>query len=129
MKDEVIMKVGILEDNEDNATLLNTLLKQAGHSAEVYDDEMKLLGRFTFEPQRFDALLLNWLMLKRPSNGQAIQHIRKVRPSMPILLISTMPDEEFEGMQHSYTELEVLTTPLEVIASLERIERRQSKEK
>ena len=116
------MRIGILEDNADNATLLNTLLGQEGHVAEIYDDEMKLLGHFTFEPVRFDALLLNWLVLKQPPKGQAIQHIRRVRPDILILLISTMPDEEFESMQQSYSGVEALRTPFEVIESLKRIE-------
>ncbi len=114
------MRIGILEDDTDNAILLNTRLGQAGYITETYDDEMKLLGRLTFEPTRFDALLLNWLVLKQPSKGQAIQHIRKVRPDIPILLISTMPDEEFESMQQLYKGVEVLRTLSEVIESLKR---------
>lgn len=116
------MRIGILEDDTDSATFLNTLLEQAGHTTEIYDDEMKLLGRFTFAPEHFDTLLLNWLMLKRPTNGWAIQHIRKVRPDIPILLVSTMPDEEFDSMQRSYSGVKVLKAPFEVLDSLRRIE-------
>lgn len=115
------MRIGILEDDTNNATLLNTALEQAGHVVEIYEDEMKLLGRFTFEPTRFDTLLLNWLVLKQPPKGQAIQHIRRVRPDIPILLISTMPDEDFESMQRLYAGVEAFRTVSEVIEFLKRV--------
>ncbi|MBA2680832.1 MAG: response regulator transcription factor [Ktedonobacteraceae bacterium] len=120
------MRIGILEDDTNIAALLSTILGQAGHVAEIYDDEMKLLGRFTFEPARFDALLLNWLVLKQPPKGQAIQHIRKIRPDIPILLISTMPDEEFESMQQLYSGVEVFRTLTQVMEFLKRAENKES---
>ena len=119
------MRIGILEDDADNAVLLDTRLGEAGHITEIYDDEMKILGRLTFEPTRFDALLLNWLVLKQPPKGQAIQHIRKVRPDIPILLISTMPDEEFESMQQLYTRVESLRAISEVIEFLKRAQNKR----
>ena len=54
------MRVGLLEDDEDQAALFSEWLRQAGHTCEHYDNGKTFVrGK---KHASFDALILDWMV-------------------------------------------------------------------
>lgn len=85
------MHIGVLEDDEDQQSLIHLWLTSAQHSCTVFGTVAAMIGGLKTE--HFDALLLDW-MLPDGSGSDVLQWVRQnMGWSMAVLVLTARDDE------------------------------------
>lgn len=86
------MRIALLEDDLDQASLISYWLQQAGHSVEHHPDSDGFL-RATHRDS-FDLHLLDWVVPGQKSGIDVLSELKKVRhDSRPVLFVTARDDE------------------------------------
>jgi signal transduction histidine kinase/ActR/RegA family two-component response regulator len=80
-------RILLVDDESALVHLGEEMLAALGYEAAGYTSSVDALAAFTAEPQRFDAVLTDETMPQLAGSQMALQ-IRKIRPDIPILLMS-----------------------------------------
>jgi signal transduction histidine kinase len=80
-------RILLVDDELALVHLGEEMLAVLGYEAAGYASSVDALAAFSAEPQRFDAVLTDETMPELPGSQMAMQ-IRKIRPDIPILLMS-----------------------------------------
>ena len=85
------MHIGVLEDDEDQRTLIGLWLAKAGHSHIGYGTVAEMVN--ALKTERFDLLLLDW-MLPDGTGEQILKWLRQNRGWDVAVVVLTARDEE-----------------------------------
>ena len=121
------MRVGLLEDNADHATLITAALQAAGHSFEVYATGARLLQAIVRET--FDVLVLDW-MLPDLSGLEVLDRLRQRADRIPVIFVTSRDAEQdiVEALAHGADDFLVKPArPAELLARLAALKRRSDK--
>ena len=121
------MRVGLLEDNADHATLITAALQGAGHSFEVYATGARLLQAIVRET--FDVLVLDW-MLPDLSGLEVLDRLRQRADRIPVIFVTSRDAEQdiVEALAHGADDFLVKPArPAELLARLAALKRRSDK--
>jgi CheY-like chemotaxis protein len=87
------------------------MLAALGYEAAGYTSSVEALEAFTAEPQRFDAVLSDETMPQLSGSQMALQ-IRKIRPDIPIVLMSGYVGPNIAALARQSNVNELLPKPL-----------------
>jgi len=116
------MKVLIVEDDLVTGILVETLLKDAGHTsclATDSDSAQKLV-----ELESFDALVSDWSVPGSLSGVEVAANFAKVNPKSPILFVTGHPRESLPAVDPSLSHASFRQKPVdyeEVVRELEKL--------
>ena len=85
------MRVGLLEDDADHATLVAGMLFAAGHSCEVYSTGARFIQAMVRET--FDVLILDW-MLPDMTGIEVLDWLRQLQDHTPALVLTSRDAEQ-----------------------------------
>jgi CheY-like chemotaxis protein len=92
------LRVLVADDNKRLAAMVSTTLMQAGHVAVVVHDGYSALA--LAGEQHFDALLTD-LQMPGLSGDVVAERVRRIRPELPVLLMTASDDGVFLGQPWS----------------------------
>jgi signal transduction histidine kinase/ActR/RegA family two-component response regulator len=78
-------RILLVDDEEQNATVLQQLLERLGYSVTAYTDSIQALEAFRSEPARYDLLIAD-LTMPGLNGEQLIRAVRQLDADMPIVL-------------------------------------------
>jgi DNA-binding response OmpR family regulator len=119
------IKIGILEDDEDQSALLELWLQDAGYEVNVSNNGPEFIR--SVQSQGFDIMLLDW-NLPEMSGLEVLEWVRRnERTNVPVIFLTTRTEE-----QHIVTALEAgaddyvskPASPAELIARIGALARR-----
>ncbi len=100
-----------VDDEPSLGSLGKRLLEQLGYEVEVAHDGEEALSRFTASPHNFDAVISDYLMPRMNGLELATALIR-VRPDLPVVLVTGFIDNLPEGMIRAAGVREILRKPI-----------------
>ncbi|MEO0973753.1 MAG: response regulator transcription factor [Pseudomonadota bacterium] len=86
------MRIAVLEDDQDQAVIVQRWLEGAGHSCSVRDRGDTFLRMVLHES--FDLLLMDWMMPSGASGLEIMQRVRESGRDYTPVLMTTARDEE-----------------------------------
>ncbi len=118
------MRIGLLEDDADHATLVTQVLFAAGHSCEVYASGTRFIQAMVRET--FDVLVLDW-MLPDMTGIEVLDWLRDLQDRTPVLVLTSRDAEQdiVEALAHGADDYLVKPPrPAELLARLQALKRR-----
>ena len=118
------MRIGLLEDDADHATLVAGMLFAAGHSCEVYPTGARFIQAMVRET--FDVLVLDW-MLPDMTGIEVLDWLRQLQDHTPALVLTSRDAEQdiVEALGHGADDYLVKPPrPGELLARLRALKRR-----
>ena len=118
------MRIGLLEDDADHATLVASMLFAAGHSCEVYTTGARFIQAMVRET--FDVLVLDW-MLPDMTGIEVLDWLRQLQDQTPALVLTSRDAEQdiVEALGHGADDYLVKPPrPGELLARLQALKRR-----
>jgi CheY-like chemotaxis protein/anti-sigma regulatory factor (Ser/Thr protein kinase) len=104
-------RVMIVDDQRSLVELAEETLAELGYEPAGFDSSVAALQAFRAEPQRFDLVVTDETM--PDLNGvELAREIRRVRPELPIVLMSGYSGERLADRAHAAGVAEVLRKPL-----------------
>lgn len=118
------MRIGLLEDDADQAVQIVRMLQNAGHGCQVYSTGARLLQGIVRET--FDMLLLDW-MLPDTTGLAVLKTLRQREDATPVIFVTSRDAEEdiVEALRNGADDY--LAKPVrgaELLARLEALKRR-----
>jgi len=104
-------RILLVDDEPALVHLGEEMLAALGYEAAAYTSSVAALTAFAAEPQRFDAVLTDETMPELPGLQMALQ-IRKIRPDIPILLMSGYVGPNISALAHQAGISDLLPKPL-----------------
>ena len=92
-------KILVVDDDPAVQMTIRLLLERAGHDVEVAGDGKK--GIAAFEADDFDLLFLD-IFMPGMDGLETMRHVHRLRPAMPIIVISGRPLVADEGSQPDF---------------------------
>jgi DNA-binding response OmpR family regulator len=87
-----VIKIGILEDDEDQSALLELWLQEAGYEVSVCSDGPEFIR--ASQSEGFDMMLLDW-NLPEMSGLEVLEWVRRnVRTKIPVIFLTTRTEEK-----------------------------------
>ena len=86
----------VVEDEPDALALDTLLLKQLGYTVRSAADGVEAIAAFEAHQAEIDCVLLD-LSMPRMDGLQALQEIRRLKPSIPVLLVSGYAEDDLES--------------------------------
>jgi len=103
----------LLVDDEIKVTrYLEKRLKKTGYQVDAYTDAEEALAAFSRSPSRWDLLIVDYTMPKYMGTVLA-QRMKKLRPGLPVLLITGLVEKDALQMKQSKLLDEILIKPLD----------------
>lgn len=118
------MRVGLLEDDPDHATMTVGVLQAAGHTCQVYDNGEQFLRATLHET--FDVLILDWA-LPDMTGLHVLDAIRNRHDNVPVLFLTSrdMEQDIVEALSHGADDFLVKPPrPTEFLARMTALKRR-----
>jgi len=84
-------RVMLVDDEETLAAMMGRRLQELGYLATVHTSSIEAFAQFQREPQAFDLLITDGTM-PRMSGLTLATEVRRLRPDMPILLVSGLAE-------------------------------------
>jgi DNA-binding response OmpR family regulator len=123
------MRVALLEDDKDQASVVARWLEKAGHTCAIFADGKSFMRNLTRES--YDLLMLDWGIPDVPGD-QVLEWIRKnVQAPVPIMFITARSDEKDIVSALERGADDYLVKPvrqMEMLARLHALERRARNE-
>jgi signal transduction histidine kinase/CheY-like chemotaxis protein len=104
-------RILLVDDEVSLVHLGEEMLAALGYEAAGYTSSVEALAAFAAEPQRFDAVLSDETMPQLAGSQMALQ-IRKIRPDIPIVLMSGYVGPNMAAMARQANVNELLPKPL-----------------
>lgn len=89
-------RVLVAEDEKDFRTILCRMLKHSGFDVVAMADGQLAIDAFREDPASIDCVLLDLSMPKR-SGAEVLKELRRIRPDVPIVLMSGYNEDEMAG--------------------------------
>jgi len=103
----------LLVDDEVKVTrYLEKRLKKTGYQVDAYTDAEEALAAFSRSPSRWDLLIVDYTMPKYMGTVLT-QRMKKLRPGLPVLLITGLVEKDALQMKQSKLLDEILIKPLD----------------
>jgi DNA-binding response OmpR family regulator len=113
MREEITMRIGVLDDDPAICGMLRELLELTGHEVAVYNNPWDILmALFHNDPPThlFDALIID-ILLPDLLGSQVIQQIREHFVHLPIIVISALPGVALNTIHEKFPTIIVLKKP------------------
>jgi len=81
------IRILIIDDDSVNSTLAKGVLQRHGYTVEISSNPMCALEKFARDTNCADLVLLDYFM-PTLDGGQTVQHLRKLRPDIKVVLFS-----------------------------------------
>src|SRR3984957_6179320 len=81
------IRILIIDDDSVNSTLAKGVLQRHGYTVEIASSPMRALQKFARDIDCVDLVLLDYFM-PTLDGGQTVQHLRKLRPDIKVVLFS-----------------------------------------
>jgi len=104
-------RILLVDDEVPLVHLGEEMLAALGYEAAGYTSSVEALAAFAAEPQRFDAVLSDETM-PQLSGSQMARQIRKIRPDIPIVLMSGYVGPNIAALARQSNVNELLPKPL-----------------
>jgi signal transduction histidine kinase/ActR/RegA family two-component response regulator len=104
-------RILLVDDEVSLVHLGEEMLAALGYEAAGYTSSVEALAAFAAEPQRFDAVLSDETMPQMAGSQMALQ-IRKIRPDIPIVLMSGYVGPNIAALARQSNVNELLPKPL-----------------
>ena len=104
-------RILLVDDEVSLVHLGEEMLAALGYEAAGYTSSVEALAAFAAEPQRFDAVLSDETM-PQLSGSQMAKQIRKIRPDIPIVLMSGYVGPNIAALARQSNVNELLPKPL-----------------
>ena len=104
-------RILLVDDEVALVHLGEEMLAELGYEAAGYTSSVEALAAFSAEPQRFDAVLSDETM-PQLSGSQMVLRMRKIRPDIPIVLMSGYVGPNIAALARQANVNELLPKPL-----------------
>ena len=104
-------RVLLVDDEVALVQVGEEMLAELGYDPAAYASSVEALAAFTAEPERFDAVLTDETM-PQLSGSQMAQQIRRIRPDIPILLMSGYVGPNIAALARQANVNDLLPKPL-----------------
>lgn len=81
------IRILVIDDDSVNSTLAKGVLQRHGYTVEISSNPMRALEKFARDINCADLVLLDYFM-PTLDGGQTVQHLRKLRPDIKVVLFS-----------------------------------------
>ena len=113
------MRIAILEDDKDQADLLEAWLNEAGHQCTVFNDGTMFIRNYSRDS--YDLLMLDW-MVPSTSGLDVLKHLRQhLDQLVPVVFITQKDSEEDIVMALSHGADDYMTKPVRQHETLARV--------
>ena len=120
----------LVDDEEDIAKLIKTVLEEDGFKVETFKDPLLALNHFKSYPEKFSVVVSD-VRMPGISDIELIAHIKKLKPKVNAMLMTAFdmdyikPDLE----KYDYEIVEIFQKPLSIKKLCEIIKRQLENEK
>jgi len=80
-------RILIIDDDSVNPMMAKSLLQRHGYTVEISSNPMRALEKFARNTDCADLVLLDYFM-PTLDGGQTVQHLRKLKPDLKVVLFS-----------------------------------------
>jgi CheY-like chemotaxis protein len=94
-------RVLIVDDNHDYAMMLSEVIRDEGYEVSIADEPIEAV-RSIFSTVPFTKVFLDLNFPGKESGLSALEKIRALYPTLPVVIISGFIDEEFEKIAKGY---------------------------
>lgn len=108
---EKMLTIALLEDHPDIREFLTIALKMDGHQVFPFAEAAPLL---LVDPHHWDLLIADHLLPGRISGARTIIELRKVRPDLPAIVISSAGYMELNLIATSLQNVPILRKPFKI---------------
>lgn len=115
------LRILLVEDDEAVMTTMTRMLEKVGHSVRQAANGDRALEIFRLS-QRFDLLITDLMMPGTLQGYEVVEEIRKLKPAMPVIMISGYAYEAAEGDLQRASDISVLIKPVTQIELLRAID-------
>jgi len=112
----------VVDDEVKVAGYLEKRLRKKGYQVDAYTDAEEALADFSQSPNRWDLLIVDYTMPKYKGTVLA-QRMKKLRPSLSVLLITGLVERDALQMKQSKLLDEILIKPLDFNELMQTINR------
>jgi CheY-like chemotaxis protein len=107
----------IIDDDCVNSTLARGVLQRHGYTVEVSSNPMRALEKFARNTACADLVLLDYFM-PTLDGGQTVQHLRKLRPDIKVVLFSSAEEMHLRQIMKQHPIDAFIHKPLRVDEAL-----------
>ncbi len=104
-------RILFVDDEAEIAELSQRILESFGYTVETHTDSVAALAAFERSPDAFDLVITNYTMPKI-CGGKLSTRIKTIRPSLPIMLVTGVPESELKTALEKYEFSSHLKKPL-----------------
>jgi two-component system cell cycle sensor histidine kinase/response regulator CckA len=94
-------RILIIDDDSVNSTMAKSLLQAHGYTVEVASNPMRALEKFSKNTDSADLVLLDYFM-PTLDGGQTVQHLRKLKPDLKVVLFSGAEEMHLRQIMKQY---------------------------
>ena len=116
------IRLMLVDDEHQIVHYMKRRLIKAGYETESFTSAEKALAAFEQDPGKWGVVILDYTMPKYKGTDLA-RRMRKLAPSLPILLITGLVEKEAIQMQQQGVLSEILLKPIDFSQMIQMIER------
>lgn len=95
------IRILIIDDDSVNSTLAKGLLQRHGYTVEIASNPMRALEKFARNTDCADLVLLDYFM-PTLDGGETVQHLRKLKPDIKVVLFSGAEEMNLRRIMKQY---------------------------
>jgi len=116
------VRLMLVDDEHQIVQYMKRRLVKAGYETESFTSAEKALAAFEQNPRKWGAVIVDYTMPKYKGTDLA-RRMRKLAPTLPIILITGLVEKEAIQMQQQGVLSEILIKPIDFTVMLQMIER------
>ena len=111
------IRILIIDDDSVNSTLVKGVLQRHGYTVEIVSNPMRALEKFARNTDCADLVLLDYFM-PTLDGGQTVQHLRKLKPNVKVVLFSGAEEMNLRRIMKQYPIDAFIHKPLRIDEAL-----------
>jgi CheY-like chemotaxis protein len=111
------IRILIIDDDSVNSTLAKGVLQRHGYTVEIVSNPMRALEKFARNTDYADLVLLDYFM-PTLDGGQTVQHLRKLKPNIKVVLFSGAEEMNLRRIMKQYPIDAFIHKPLRIDEAL-----------
>jgi two-component system, cell cycle sensor histidine kinase and response regulator CckA len=111
------IRILIIDDDSVNSTLARGVLQRHGYTVEIVSSPMRALEKFARNTDCADLVLLDYFM-PTLDGGQTVQHLRKLKPDIKVVLFSGAEEMNLRRIMKQYPIDAFIHKPLRIDEAL-----------
>ena len=114
---QIDIRILIIDDDSVNSTLAKDVLQRHGYTVEIVSNPMRALEKFARNTDCADLVLLDYFM-PMLDGGQTVQHLRKLKPDIKVVLFSGAEEMNLRRIMMQYPIDAFIHKPLRIDEAL-----------